>query len=56
MTQYAPIEDHGIIGDLHSVALVTQHGPRGDESGAPRASRFEDLAGLAAVTFGAPSG
>lgn len=26
MTQYAPIEDHGIIGDLHSVALVTQHG------------------------------
>jgi GH15 family glucan-1,4-alpha-glucosidase len=26
MTQYAPIEDHGIIGDLHSVALVTQQG------------------------------
>ena len=26
MTQYAPIEDHGIIGDLHSVALITQHG------------------------------
>ena len=23
---YAPIEDHGIIGDLHSVALVTQDG------------------------------
>lgn len=24
--RYAPIEDHGIIGDLHSVALVTQDG------------------------------
>ena len=24
--RYAPIEDHGIIGDLHSVALVTQRG------------------------------
>ncbi len=23
---YAPIEDHGIIGDLHSVALITQQG------------------------------
>ncbi|MGI9116347.1 MAG: glycoside hydrolase family 15 protein [Gaiellales bacterium] len=26
MVHYAPIEDHGIIGDLHSVALVAQDG------------------------------
>lgn len=44
---YPPIEDYGVIGDLHTVALV---GKDGKESG--RSIRGESGGGLAATFMG----